>query len=62
MLSDAMVHVTCDTCKYDQEYTLTALARNGWDERDLERELIRDGWKIDGDSHYCADCCEDKEA
>ena len=56
-VSDAYVRIECDYpgCREEQEVELCALARSGeWDERDVEAKLKRDGWKVDGDEHFCS--------
>lgn len=60
MRSDAVITVTCDRCKDwkgGEEIQLTATA-HGWDERYVDDELERRGWKIvDGDD-ICPSCVE----
>lgn len=58
MISDAYVHVTCDTCGYDQEYELCACAHRSWDERYLNETMKKDGWTIEEGTHLCESCSE----
>jgi hypothetical protein len=62
-ISDAYVRVTCDKCDYDEtEVELTALAmRESYDMRNVRKQLTRDGWKVDGDSTICPECCAEDE-
>lgn len=59
MLSDAYVTVSCDKCHHSENYELTSLAGGGWDERNVEGELRRNGWRIDGYQHFCETCNEE---
>jgi len=57
MLSDAYVEVSCDGCHaVEVVVTLTAIACNGWDERNVASYLKSIGWSVDGDEHYCDEC------
>lgn len=61
MKSDVFVDVTCDVCKDSEKVKLTSLAGRGcWDERNVDAELKRDGWSVDGDKHKCVSCVEDQ--
>jgi hypothetical protein len=55
-LSDAYIDVTCDGCHSIEQIQLTAMARGGWDERDLKYKLEDISWIIVGDLHYCEEC------
>lgn len=60
MRSDATVMVICDECEtYDEQVELTALAGGGWDERNVDGQLKRHGWRKDGDRDICPACCEE---
>ena len=60
MISDAFVNVACDKCGHEEPYELTAIARNGWDARNITGNfLARHGWVVNGDQHFCEDCVED---
>jgi len=37
---------------------MTATVGGGWDDRNVEGELKRRGWRIEGDKTYCPDCRE----
>jgi len=56
MISDAYVEVTCDKCHVIEVVQLTAIACQGWDERDVVGHLRRLGWTVNGNSHYCSEC------
>ena len=57
MRSDAYIRVTCDKCGNEEEVELTALARNSYDERDVDAKLKRLGWCVTDAGDYCgADC------
>lgn len=60
MRSDAYVRVTCDKCHdYEEEIHLTALAKPGaYDERNVESDLKREGWKVLGAMDICPNCAE----
>lgn len=62
--SDAFITVECDSCGYSDQYELCALAGGGWDERDIDRKLRRQGWEVKDGKDLCSDCVEnakDKE-
>jgi hypothetical protein len=56
---EPLMTVSCDRCEtYEDEYGLTSLARGGWDDRNVQRQMERNGWKtIDGED-ICPDCQE----
>jgi hypothetical protein len=59
MIHDPIIDVECDKCGSVEQFPMTALARNSWDERELRRSMERQGWRIDGeDKHACPDCVE----
>ena len=63
MISDAYVNVHCDKCQESESYELTALAGGGWDGRNItEAFLVRKGWTVKGDEHFCSICAEDQES
>ena len=56
MTTDAYIRVICDGCFDEEEIQITAVAR-GWDNRNVEGDIKRLGWKTVGDKeHYCANC------
>lgn len=59
MLTDAYLYVCCDgdDCKNQEEIALTATS-HGWDDRNVERAIKREGWTIKKGFHYCPDCSE----
>ena len=59
MISDAYVEVTCDECSEFEQHQLTATGR-GYDDRNLERQLEREGWEVNGDETICPDCIENR--
>lgn len=65
MVDEPMVNVTCDRCGYTQDYELTALCDRSWDMRDLEKKLLKDGWrltcKLEGET-ICDGCVDDEKA
>lgn len=54
------IKIMCDSCSYEAEYEMCALVRNSYDLRYLPEQLKRDNWKVDGDSHICESCQEEK--
>jgi len=57
MILDPKVEVECDGCGHYEFFGLTPLAREAWDQRDLDRQLVAEGWKIvSEDEHLCYDC------
>ena len=57
MILDPRVEVECDECGHFESFGLTPLARGAWDDRDLEKQIERLGWKsIGGDEYLCYDC------
>jgi hypothetical protein len=61
MIGEPMIPVMCDRCAEDHEFGMTALACHSWDARNLQRELERGGWRVEGDIHICPDCVADEE-
>lgn len=62
MIGEPKIFVMCDECEEDFEFSMTALVRHSWDCRNLERNMLRDGWLIEGeDRHICPDCAFDRE-
>lgn len=61
MIGEPQVEVTCDKCSHNENYPMTPLVRQSYDMRDLEKQLVRDGWKVDGDTHICDSCQEDED-
>lgn len=56
MLCEPMIEVCCDgECGSSIFVELTTTAR-GYDERNVEADILSEGWEIDGDNHYCEDC------
>lgn len=71
MISSAYVTVSCDrkygtdsrySCETTEEINLTSLTRGSWDERHVEAELTRSGWRVEGGIHTCESCVEDEES
>jgi hypothetical protein len=61
-MDEPRISVTCDSkrgCQYEEILELTSLAGGGWDDRNVERELKRAGWQIDGDTYICPDCVDE---
>jgi hypothetical protein len=58
--SDAEITVLCDRCEdYSTDITITALAgRRQWDERNVNRQLEREGWQISDGEDICPECVE----
>jgi hypothetical protein len=64
MRSDAFITVDCDVCQdpgMAEQVQLTALARAGWDERNVSGELHSRGWRVEGEKDICPNCVEDEE-
>jgi len=59
MILSPTIKVECDECSDDEEYSMTALAGGGWDDRNLARAMEKDGWITVGDRHFCGGCAED---
>lgn len=58
-ISDAYIIITCDKCGQEEPYELTALARNGWDARNITDEFLsRRGWVVRDDQHFCEGCVD----
>jgi hypothetical protein len=56
-ISDAYVDVVCDQCQViKKQVRLSATAGGGWDQRTIEDKLVRVGWLVKGDKHYCENC------
>ena len=53
---DAYIHVMCDKCEYMEEMELTAIACNGWDERDVTKRLEKRGWFCAEGQDICEEC------
>ena len=59
MLGEPEILACCDRCGCDSEpLGMTATVGGGWDDRNVEGELKRWGWRIEGDKTYCPDCRE----
>lgn len=59
MQLDPTITIICDNCQTEIEMGLTAIARGGWDDRDINKSLEREGWPVFGsESHYCLDCAK----
>lgn len=61
MIGEPKVEITCDKCGHNEDYYLTPLARNSYDMRDLESELKRNLWLVEGESTICEACQEEAE-
>lgn len=59
MKSDAYIIVTCDSCRTSLEIELTALASRGWDDRNVNTELAREGWECAEGRDICPECREE---
>jgi hypothetical protein len=46
-INNPRILVICDLCPTEAEYGLTPLAGNGWDDRNLEQAMAKDGWTED---------------
>lgn len=52
-----MITLECDHCGFVQDFEMTALARDCYDDRGLQRESERCGWVwVDEDIHECEQC------
>lgn len=66
MRSEPTIIVTCDWCMKAGEGTiievgLTALARGGYDERNLDAEIVRERWVVQGGEDICEYCWDNRE-
>ena len=52
--------VECDGCGETEEVELTSTA-SGYDDRDVDAQLQRLGWKVEGDHDYCPGCQEKEQ-
>lgn len=55
-ICEPILKVECDKCGDSSEYDLTMLAGGGWDDRNLKRQMDRDGWVIKGHDVFCSNC------
>ena len=65
MREDPTILITCDgpKCEDEIEISLTALSRPGeWDERNVKRELEREGWICNEDGDFCGFCTDEIES
>lgn len=61
MIQAATISVECDNCGDSVSYELTKLAAPGeWDQRNLMKQMEKDGWTVYGDKTYC-DACDIQE-
>ncbi len=65
MRSDAYIRVTCDRCvasgdkkPSEIEIALTVIARRGYDEREVDRDLEDAGWRVIDGEDICDWCLE----
>lgn len=58
MRGEPMIEVCCDKCGSVEMMGMTALARGAYDERYLDHELERMGWKT-GSEDICPECVSD---
>jgi hypothetical protein len=62
-IHDAQAEVTCDgdDCATNTFIGLPATARGGYraDDRQIERELTRQGWIVRDGQHFCSEGCAD---
>ena len=59
MICEPRISVICDQCdeEYD-DYGLTGLAGGGWDDRNIEPTLKREGWLVEDGRHICPECVD----
>ena len=57
MRSDAYISVECDHCHDAEEIALTATARRGYDERNVESQLESLSWICDDRGDFCCRRC-----
>lgn len=58
MRGEPFIIVSCDVCDDEFEVSLTALAGGGYDERNVDNRLEREGWTKDGERDLCSECSE----
>lgn len=57
MRSEPTITITCDRCEVEEVTVgLTALARRSYDERNVDGELKRFGWKVEDGQDICDEC------
>ena len=61
MLTDAYIRVVCDRCgDSEEEIPLTATVK-GWDDRDIDADIVGLGWQVDSEDHICPNCQPESE-
>ena len=61
MRDDPKIYVTCDICEDTiTEVGLTSLAQGAYDERNVDKVLISNGWTLDNETEQdiCPDCAD----
>ena len=59
-ICEPRIRVECDKCGVSDEYEMTLLAGGAWDDRNLEKKLIRDKWFVNGEETICPECMEEE--
>lgn len=60
MILDPMVVVECDYCGTIEHFDMTALSCRTFDMRDLDGQMARSGWVVDGEKTYCCKECAEQ--
>ena len=58
MIGDPIIQAECEQCSDIFEMSLTRTGR-GWDDRNVEEDLEREGWIIEGDFTFCTEECKE---
>ena len=64
MVGEPVIKVWCDKCEYEEEFSMTALANGSYDDRDLERQLLKQNWRLEDGTDgktFCPECAEGKD-
>lgn len=61
MFGDARIEIECDRCGTQEDFTLTALVRNTWDDRELAKQMEDSGWVSEDGKHFCSEVCREDD-
>jgi hypothetical protein len=56
----ATIRVYCDYCELEEEIYLVELANGDYDAKNVDYKLIRYGWILDKENHFCSQKCKDE--
>lgn len=55
-IGDPCIPVECDKCGEVEHFSMTSLARESWDNRNLPAKMKRARWFVDGEITICPEC------